>query len=91
MVHVVHIGSMYVRMWYGWCMMCHGVCGVWHVRCDVCGVWYWVLCVQRVVVCVVLGGMCDVYVVCVVEIMWGLCVVPGLFVCVALHTSWAVM
>lgn len=32
------------------------------------------------------GVMCDVYVVCVVETMWGLCVVPGLFACVALHT-----
>lgn len=53
MVHVVHIGSMYVRMWYGWCMMCHGVCGVWHVRCDVCGVWR-----------VVLGVMCEVWYMC---------------------------
>lgn len=50
----------------------------------------YVSCVQRVVVCVVLGGMCDVYVVCVVEIMRGLCVVPGLFACVVLH-MWGVM
>lgn len=66
---------------------------MWHVACGtgcyVRSVVY-VSCVQRVVVCVVLGSMCDVYVVCVVEIMRGLCVVPGLFACMVLHT-WGVM
>lgn len=60
MVHVVHIGSMYVRMWYRWCMMCHGVCGVWHVYVMyvVCGVWYWVLCVKCGICVMCAEGSC---------------------------------
>lgn len=64
------------KMRYVWCVVLGVMCDVWYMR------------VQWVVVCVVLRGMCDVYVVCV-EIMWGLCVVPGLFACVAQY-MWGV-